>query len=92
MFDLIVRNASLPDGRTGIDVAVRGERIEALEPHAVLAGATRIGAVAGTHQLLHGFGFILEGVQRFAALGIGLCAAAKNGLKMHKAKNRFLSN
>jgi cytosine deaminase len=39
MFDLIVRNASLPDGRTGIDVAVRGERIEALEPHAVLAGA-----------------------------------------------------
>jgi cytosine deaminase len=39
MFDLIVRNASLPDGRIGIDVAVRGEWIEALEPHAVLAGA-----------------------------------------------------
>jgi len=38
MFDLIVRNASLPDGRTGIDVAVRGELIEALEPHGVLAG------------------------------------------------------
>jgi len=39
MFDLIVRNAALPDGRTGLDVAVRGERIVAVEPHAVLAGA-----------------------------------------------------
>ena len=39
MFDLIVRGASLPDGRTGLDVAVRGERIAAVEPHGVLAGA-----------------------------------------------------
>jgi cytosine deaminase len=39
MFDLIVRDAALPDGRTGIDVAVRGERIVAVEPHAALAGA-----------------------------------------------------
>lgn len=39
MFDLIVRNASLPDGRTGIDVAVRGERIAAVEPHEGLGGA-----------------------------------------------------
>jgi cytosine deaminase len=38
MFDLIVRNASLPDGRTGIDVAVRGERIDAVEPQGVLTG------------------------------------------------------
>ncbi|MFZ4757299.1 MAG: amidohydrolase family protein [Burkholderiaceae bacterium] len=39
MFDLIVRGASLPDGRTDLDVAVRGDRIAAVEPHAVLAGA-----------------------------------------------------
>src|SRR5258708_3557242 len=27
MFDLVVRNATLPDGRTGIDIAVSGGRI-----------------------------------------------------------------
>src|SRR5215208_3752660 len=31
-FDLIVRNATLPDGRTGLDIAVRGGRIAAVEP------------------------------------------------------------
>ncbi len=30
-FDLIVRNATLPDGRTGIDIACRGGKIAALE-------------------------------------------------------------
>jgi cytosine deaminase len=39
MFDLIVRQATLPDGRTDIDVAVRGERIEAVAAHAELASA-----------------------------------------------------
>jgi cytosine/creatinine deaminase len=32
MFDLIVRNANLADGRTGIDIAVTGERIVTVEP------------------------------------------------------------
>jgi cytosine deaminase len=32
MFDLIVRNASLPDGRTGIDIAVRGAEIVEVAP------------------------------------------------------------
>src|SRR3954466_8226003 len=31
-FDLIVRNATLPNGRVGLDIAVRGGRIEAVEP------------------------------------------------------------
>ncbi len=31
MFDLIVRNATLPDGRTGLDIACRGGRIVAVE-------------------------------------------------------------
>ncbi len=31
MFDLIIRNANLPDGRTGLDVGCRGGRIAALE-------------------------------------------------------------
>src|SRR5215204_6345247 len=30
-FDLIVRNATLPDGRAGLDIAVRGGRIAAIE-------------------------------------------------------------
>ncbi len=31
-FDLIVRNATLPDGRASLDIAVRGGRIAAVEP------------------------------------------------------------
>ncbi|RUM00378.1 amidohydrolase family protein [Rhizobium chutanense] len=31
MFDLIVRNANLPDGRTGIDIGIEGGRIAAVE-------------------------------------------------------------
>src|SRR5215208_6236579 len=31
-FDLIVRNATLPDGRAGLNIAVRGGRIVAVEP------------------------------------------------------------
>lgn len=32
MFDLVIRNATLPDGRAGVDIAVRDGRIAALEP------------------------------------------------------------
>jgi len=39
MFDLIVRDAALPDGRVGVDVAVSGERIAAVEPRPRLADA-----------------------------------------------------
>ena len=39
MFDLLIRHATLPDGRTDVDVAVLGERIAAVEPHATLARA-----------------------------------------------------
>jgi cytosine deaminase len=31
MFDLIIRNANLPDGRTGIDIAVENDKIAAVE-------------------------------------------------------------
>jgi cytosine deaminase len=39
--DLLVRNATLPDGRAGLDIAVRNGRIEAVEP-AIPAEAGRI--------------------------------------------------
>ena len=32
MFDLIIRNANLPDGRKGLDIAVHGDRIAAIAP------------------------------------------------------------
>jgi cytosine deaminase len=32
-FDLIVRNAVLPDGRSGVDIAIGGGRIISIEPH-----------------------------------------------------------
>ncbi|MES0812291.1 amidohydrolase family protein [Roseibium sp. SCPC15] len=31
-FDLLVKNANLPDGRTGVDIACRGGLVEAVEP------------------------------------------------------------
>ena len=40
MFDLIVRNANLPDGRSGIDIAIRADKIIEVAP--------RIAATAGT--------------------------------------------
>ena len=30
--DLVIRNASLPDGRRGVDIAIEGERIAAVGP------------------------------------------------------------
>ena len=47
MFDLIVRNASLPDGRTGMDIAVKDGTIEALD-RAMDAEAARRSMPAGT--------------------------------------------
>lgn len=37
MFDLIVLDAVLPDGRSGVDLAVQGDRIAAIEPCGVIA-------------------------------------------------------
>ena len=38
--DLIVRNATLPDGRTGVDIAVQDGRIVEIAPALAGAGAT----------------------------------------------------
>src|SRR4051812_11249890 len=38
-YDLLVRNATLPDGRRGLDIAVRNGRIEAVVPRAELGAA-----------------------------------------------------
>src|SRR4030095_15565171 len=43
--DLLVRSATLPDGRSGIDIAVRDGRIAAVAPHAEL------GCVGGAIEL-----------------------------------------
>jgi cytosine deaminase len=40
-FDLIIRNATLPDGRTGLDIAIKDGRIAAVE-HGIQAEAGRI--------------------------------------------------
>jgi cytosine deaminase len=44
MFDTIIRGANLPDGRTGIDIAIAGDRIAAVEPHLAAEAATTIEA------------------------------------------------
>jgi cytosine/creatinine deaminase len=45
-FDLIVRNASLPDGRTGVDLAIASGRIAAVEP-SIAADAANVIDAAG---------------------------------------------
>ncbi|MBY5313631.1 amidohydrolase family protein [Rhizobium leguminosarum] len=44
MFDLIVRNANLPDGRTGIDIGIQGGKIIALERNLPAQAAEEIDA------------------------------------------------
>ena len=42
--DLVIRNASLPDGRTQIDIAIEGARIAAVGPALAVTGAREIDA------------------------------------------------
>jgi cytosine deaminase len=42
--DLVIRNATLPDGRRGIDVGIEGERIAAVEARLAARGAREIDA------------------------------------------------
>ncbi|MFL6711033.1 MAG: amidohydrolase family protein [Massilia sp.] len=42
--DLVIRNASLADGASGIDIAIEGERIAAVGPRLEVAGALEIDA------------------------------------------------
>ncbi|SCB58416.1 cytosine deaminase [Rhizobium aethiopicum] len=44
MFDLIVRNANLPDGRTGIDIGIEGGRIIAVERNLLAQAGEEIDA------------------------------------------------
>ncbi|KGM35778.1 amidohydrolase family protein [Inquilinus limosus] len=42
--DLVLRNANLPDGRTGIDIGIDGSRIAAVEPQLAARGREEIDA------------------------------------------------
>ena len=42
--DLILRGATLPDGRTGLDIGIAGERIVAVEPRLQARAAREIDA------------------------------------------------
>ncbi|WP_420995376.1 amidohydrolase family protein [Cupriavidus sp. 30B13] len=44
MLDLILRNCTLPDGRTGIDIGIAGDRIKAVEPAIKTHAATEVDA------------------------------------------------
>jgi len=45
MFDLLLRGATLPDGRTGIDIAIKDGKIAAVEPKIAAAAGQEIEAV-----------------------------------------------
>ena len=44
MLDLILRNCTLPDGRTGIDIGIAGDRIKAVEPALKAPAAAEVDA------------------------------------------------
>ena len=44
MLDLILRNCTLPDGRTGIDIGILGDRIKAVEPALKAPAAAEVDA------------------------------------------------
>jgi cytosine/creatinine deaminase len=44
MFDLIIKNANVPDGRSGVDIAVRGGKIVAVEANITAESAEMIDA------------------------------------------------
>ncbi|GJE27988.1 amidohydrolase family protein [Methylobacterium organophilum] len=68
MFDLILRNATLPDGRQGIDIAVRGGRIAAL----ALAIAAEAGEVIDVGGRLVSPPFVDPHFHMDATLSLGL--------------------
>ena len=44
MYDLLVKNTTLPDGRVGIDIAVKDKKITAIEPNITAEAKTQIDA------------------------------------------------
>ncbi len=78
MFDLIVRNATLPDGTAGVDVAVVGGRISAVEPHAVLRRA-RAAEVIDAHGCLLSPPFVDAHFHLDATLSLGLPRVNRSG-------------
>ena len=43
--DLTLRSATLPNGRTGVDIGIRGDKIVAVEPGLDAMAATAVGKV-----------------------------------------------
>ena len=78
MFDLIVRNATLPDGTAGVDIAVVGGRISAVEPHAVLRRA-RAAEVIDAHGCLLSPPFVDAHFHLDATLSLGLPRVNRSG-------------
>ena len=47
MLDLVVRNACLPDGRKGVDVGIRGDKIAEIRPQLDASADREIDAAGG---------------------------------------------
>ena len=75
MFDLIVRNANLPDGRSGIDIAIGGGKIAAVER----AIAAEAGEVIDATGLLVTPPFIDPHFHMDATLSLGLPRMNRSG-------------
>jgi len=73
--DLIIRGANLPDGRTGIDIGIVGERIAAVERHLPARAAREIDA----HGRLVSPPFVDAHFHMDATLSLGLPRMNKSG-------------
>jgi cytosine/creatinine deaminase len=75
MFDLILRNGNLPDGRSGVDIAVLGGKIAAVEPN----------IAADTHEVIDATGrlvtppFVDPHFHMDATLSLGLPRMNRSG-------------
>src|SRR3954451_23527300 len=74
-FDLIVHNATLPDGRTGLDIGVAGGKIAAVE-RAIVADAAR---VIDTQGCLVSPPFVDVHFHMYATLSLGLPRLNQSG-------------
>ena len=75
MFDLIIRNANLPDGRSGVDIAIQGRKIAAVTP---LLAATASAEIDATGRLVSP-PFIDPHFHMDATLSLGLPRMNRSG-------------
>ncbi len=72
MFDVLIKNANLPDGRTGADVGIRGSRIAAIETGLSAGSTVEAGEIIDATGRLLSTAFVDPHFHMDATLSLGL--------------------